>query len=129
MPTRAVKKSRRSARENTVSSEPVKEYAKEFALLPTSVVSDALDRLGVKGQCTGLRSLSLAGTTLCGRVFTVQFVPCGTPDARTPNGDIGDCIDDVLLGDGDGVVVVPRDYLSQTLAAARQIAAMGPSFR
>ncbi len=199
-----------------MSSEPVEEYVKEFALLPTSVVSDALDRLGVKGQCTGLRSLTSAGTTLCGRVFTVQFLPCGPPDARTPNGDIGDYIDDVpagyviaidnrgsldscvwdaamtrsarergvagtvidgacrdharsgaqhyplfalgthsrngkdrvrveaynlpiviggvrvecddvLLGDGDGVVVVPRDYLSQTLTAARQIAAMGHS--
>ena len=78
--------------------EPIKEYAKEFAILPTSAVSDALDRLGIKGQCTGVRALDPRGARLCGRAFTVQFLPCGTPDARTPNGDIGDYIDDVPAG-------------------------------
>jgi 4-hydroxy-4-methyl-2-oxoglutarate aldolase len=78
--------------------EPIKEYAKEFAALPTSAVSDALDRLGIKGQCSGVRALSPQGMKLCGRAFTVQFLPCGPPDARTPNGDIGDYIDDVPEG-------------------------------
>lgn len=81
-----------------MSSEPVKEYTKEFATLPTSTVSDALDRLGIKGQCTGVRALSPRGAKLCGRAFTVQFLPCGPPDARTPNGDIGDYMDDVPAG-------------------------------
>jgi 4-hydroxy-4-methyl-2-oxoglutarate aldolase len=81
-----------------MSSESATEYAKEFASLPTSTVSDALDRLGIKGQCSGVRALSPEGMKLCGRAFTVQFLPCGPPDARTPNGDIGDYIDDVPAG-------------------------------
>lgn len=192
--------------------EPIKSYAAEFAQIPTSAVSDALDRLGIKGQCTGVRALDPRGSKLCGRAFTVQLLPCGTPDARTPNGDIGDYIgdvppgyvvaldnrgsldssvwddlltrsaqqrgiagtvidgvcrdgarsagrqyplfalgthsrggkdlvrveafnlpiviggvrvecDDVLLGDEDGLVVIPRDHLAPVLALAREIAA------
>jgi 4-hydroxy-4-methyl-2-oxoglutarate aldolase len=80
-----------------MSSEAVTNYAREFAALPTSAVSDALDRLGIKGQCSGVRALS-PGMKLCGRTFTVQFLPCGPSDGRTPNGDIGDYIDDVPEG-------------------------------
>jgi 4-hydroxy-4-methyl-2-oxoglutarate aldolase len=79
-------------------TEYAKEFAKEFASLPTSAVSDALDRLGIKGQCSGVRAVAPQGMKLCGRAFTVQFLPCGPPDARTPNGDIGDYIDDVPAG-------------------------------
>ena len=70
-----------------------------FAQISTSVISDALDALGVHGQCTGLH-IQAAGTfkPFCGRAFTVQFMPCGTPDERTPSGSIGDYIDDVPEG-------------------------------
>jgi 4-hydroxy-4-methyl-2-oxoglutarate aldolase len=71
---------------------------KAFAALPTSVVSDALDRLGIKGQCTSISAVGSHAGKICGRAFTVQFMPCGGPDARTPNGDIGDYIDDVPAG-------------------------------
>ncbi len=81
-----------------MSSEPKKDYPKEFAKLPTSAVSDALERLGIKGRCNGLKPVSASGAKLCGRAFTVQFLPVGPPDKRTPNGDIGDYIDDVPQG-------------------------------
>ena len=70
-----------------------------FAQLSTAVISDALDALGVHGQCTGLH-IQEAGAfkPFCGRAFTVQFMPCGTPDERTPSGGIGDYIDDVPEG-------------------------------
>ena len=69
-----------------------------FAKLSTSVISDALDALGVHGQCTGIHPLAGSSTAFCGRAFTVQFMPCGTPDERTPSGGIGDYIDDVPEG-------------------------------
>lgn len=31
--------------------------------------------------------------------------------------------DDIMLGDDDGLVVIPRDHLAAVLAAAREIAA------
>lgn len=70
-----------------------------FAQISTSVISDALDALGVHGQCSGLQ-VQEAGAfkPFCGRAFTVQFMPCGTPDERTPSGGIGDYIDDVPQG-------------------------------
>jgi len=70
-----------------------------FAKLSTAVISDALDALGVHGQCTGIHPQYLAASkSFCGRAFTVQFMPCGTPDERTPSGGIGDYIDDVPEG-------------------------------
>ncbi len=83
----------------------VSELVSAYAALPTAAVSDALDRLGFRGQCQGLRRVAGSDShigrqtgRLCGRVFTVQFLPIGPPDARTPNGDIGDYIDDVPEG-------------------------------
>jgi regulator of RNase E activity RraA len=78
--------------------ETIIEYSKEFASLPTSAVGDALDQRGIKGHCKGLHALDPRAGKLCGRVFTVQFLPCGTPDARTPDGDLGDYLDDVPAG-------------------------------
>jgi len=70
-----------------------------FAQLSTAVISDALDSLGVNGQCTGIHSQAPGSVKpFCGRAFTVQFMPCGTPDERTPSGGIGDYIDDVPEG-------------------------------
>ena len=70
-----------------------------FAQLSTAVISDALDALGVHGQCTGFHP-QVPGSVkaFCGRAFTVQFMPCGTPDERTPSGGIGDYIVDVPEG-------------------------------
>jgi 4-hydroxy-4-methyl-2-oxoglutarate aldolase len=70
-----------------------------FAQLSTAVISDALDALGVHGQCTGIHPHAPGSVKpFCGRAFTVQFMPCGTPDERTPSGGIGDYIDDVPQG-------------------------------
>ena len=70
-----------------------------FAQLSTAVISDALDALGVHGQCTGIHPQAPGSVkSFCGRAFTVQFMPCGTPDERTPSGGIGDYIDDVPEG-------------------------------
>ena len=70
-----------------------------FAQISTSVISDALDALGVHGQCTGLHTQAAgAFKPFCGRAFTVQFMPCGTPDARTPNGNLTDYLHDVPAG-------------------------------
>jgi regulator of RNase E activity RraA len=70
-----------------------------FAQLSTAVISDALDALGVDGQCTGIHPQAAGSVKpFCGRAFTVQFMPCGTPDERTPSGGIGDYIDDVPEG-------------------------------
>lgn len=79
----------------------VSELVSAYAALSTAAVSDALDKLGFRGQCQGLRPVAGSdgqASRLCGRVFTVQFLPIGPPDARTPNGDIGDYIDDVPEG-------------------------------
>jgi regulator of RNase E activity RraA len=70
-----------------------------FAQLSTSVISDALDALGVHGQCSGIHPQASGPVKpFCGRAFTVQFMPCGTPDERTPSGGIGDYIEDVPEG-------------------------------
>ena len=55
-----------------------------------SLMALGIDRL--------IQGLSPARTRFCGRAFTVAFMPCGTPDERTPSGSIGDYIDDVPEG-------------------------------
>jgi 4-hydroxy-4-methyl-2-oxoglutarate aldolase len=69
--------------------------------LEVSVVSDALDRLGIEGQVPYLQSVSGA-TRLCGPAYTVLYAPC-TPDQR---GTVGDYIDDVPAG---AAVVIDND--------------------
>src|SRR5450756_1727710 len=64
----------------------------EFRKLDTPSVSDALDRLGLKGGLEGIRSV-IPGTVLCGQAFTVHYVPCGVT-----KGTVGDFLDDVKLG-------------------------------
>lgn len=61
-------------------------------------VADVLEKLGIHGVCEGLSSRGGASSTFCGRAFTVQFMPCGTPDARTPNGNLNDYLHDVPAG-------------------------------
>lgn len=61
--------------------------------MSTATVSDAMDRLGIPGQCLGLKPLDPRTMRLCGRAFTVRMIP-----AETPAGSVGDYIDDVQPG-------------------------------
>ena len=65
--------------------------------LGTTSVSDALDRLGIAGQCLGIMPLERS-FRLLGRAFTIRYVAA---DGRP--GTVGDYIDD--LGPGDVVVL------------------------
>lgn len=60
--------------------------------MDTTTVSDALDKLGIAGQCHGLRPLD-PGFRLAGTAFTVRYVPCGTH-----GGTVGDYIDELPAG-------------------------------
>lgn len=65
--------------------------------LDTPAVSDALDRLHLRGTCLGIHPL-VAGCKAAGRAFTVAYLPAGDPP-----GTVGDFIDDVTP---DQVVVL-----------------------
>jgi regulator of RNase E activity RraA len=58
----------------------------------TTTVSDALDRLGIAGQCLGIKPLD-HGFRLCGRAFTLRMAP-----VSVEGGTVGDYIDDVAPG-------------------------------
>ncbi|MGI5157464.1 RraA family protein [Microbispora sp. CA-102843] len=60
--------------------------------LGTSTVSDALDRIGIPGQCAGIAGL-VPGRTIAGPAFTVRYGPNGLS-----GGTVGDYIDDVPPG-------------------------------
>jgi regulator of RNase E activity RraA len=60
--------------------------------LDTTAISDALDRLGIAGQCLGIKPLD-PGFRLAGRAFTILYGPAGSPP-----GTVGDFIDDVPPG-------------------------------
>jgi regulator of RNase E activity RraA len=65
--------------------------------LDTTSISDALDRLGIAGQCLGIKPLDHR-FRLTGRAFTILYGP-----ASTPPGTVGDYIDDL---EPDTVVVL-----------------------
>lgn len=65
-----------------------------FEGLDTPGVSDAMDKLGIPGQCLGIAPLDNYRGTVVGPAFTVQYVP-----ASLPPGSVGDFIEDVLPGD------------------------------
>ena len=69
-----------------------------FDGLDTPAVSDALDKLGLPGQCLGIAPLGNYSQVVVGPAFTVQYVA-----ASVPAGTVGDFIDAVLPGD---VVVI-----------------------
>lgn len=60
--------------------------------MDTTTVSDALDKLGVPGQCLGIKPLD-PHFRLAGTAFTVRYVPCGIH-----GGTVGDYIDDLPEG-------------------------------
>jgi 4-hydroxy-4-methyl-2-oxoglutarate aldolase len=76
----------------TGSGLPADVVVRGLAALDISAVSDALDRLGIAGQCLGIRPLDRS-FRLAGRAFTVRYVPVGTT-----RGSVGDYIDDLEPG-------------------------------
>jgi 4-hydroxy-4-methyl-2-oxoglutarate aldolase len=60
--------------------------------LDTTAISDALDRLGIAGQCLNIKPLD-PKFRLTGRAFTILYGPAGNPP-----GTVGDYIDDVPAG-------------------------------
>jgi 4-hydroxy-4-methyl-2-oxoglutarate aldolase len=60
--------------------------------LDTTSLSDALDRLGIAGQCLGIKPLDHR-FRLTGRAFTILYGP-----ASNPPGTVGDYIDDLEPG-------------------------------
>ena len=62
------------------------------AKLETATLSDALDKLGIAGQCLGIKPLDHK-FRLAGRAFTLAYAPVGHPV-----GTVGDFIDDVPEG-------------------------------
>ncbi|MFK9081966.1 RraA family protein [Pseudomonas neuropathica] len=101
-----------------------KELVALFEGLDTPGVSDALDKLGLPGQCLGVTPLDNYSKVIVGPAFTVQYVT-----ASVPPGTVGDFIEDVAPGD---VVVIDNggrtdctvwgDIMTQ-YAGTRQIAA------
>jgi len=82
-------------------SETDQDLVKLFEGLDTPGVSDAMDRLGLPGQCFGISPLDNYAKTVVGSAFTVKYVP-----ATTPPGTVGDFIDDVAQGD---FIVIDND--------------------
>jgi 4-hydroxy-4-methyl-2-oxoglutarate aldolase len=60
--------------------------------MDTTTVSDALDKLGIAGQCLGIKPLDPA-FRVAGPAFTVRYLPCGIH-----GGTVGDYIDDLPEG-------------------------------
>jgi 4-hydroxy-4-methyl-2-oxoglutarate aldolase len=60
--------------------------------LDTATLSDALDRLGIVGQCYKIKPRD-SRFRMAGRAFTILYGPAGTPP-----GTVGDYIDDVPPG-------------------------------
>ncbi len=82
----------------------MEEIISKFKALDTTSVSDALDKLGVPCGLHRIKPV-LSGKSICGRAFTVHYVPCGIE-----KGTVGDFLDDVKPGE---VIVIDnggRDY-------------------
>lgn len=62
------------------------------AKLDTATLSDALDKLGIAGQCHRIQPRS-SGFRMAGRAWTLLYGPAGNPP-----GTVGDYIDDVPPG-------------------------------
>jgi len=64
-----------------------------FMSLPTSAISDALDRFGLRGGCEGIFPIA-AGVKMAGPAFTIRYVPVGQV-----KGTVGDYTEIVKPGD------------------------------
>jgi regulator of RNase E activity RraA len=107
------------------------------ATLDTATLSDALDRLGIVGQCYKIAPCD-SSFRMAGRAITILYGP-----SAKPSGTVGDYIDDVtpgsvivldnggredatvwgdiLKGDADGVIVIPKEHEDAILSAAEEI--------
>jgi len=72
---------------------PAKNIVESFQALPTSTISDALDRLGIAGGCEGIFPI-VPLAKMAGPAYTVRYVPVGEV-----KGTVGDYIDSVQAGD------------------------------
>lgn len=72
---------------------PDKNIAAGFQALPTSTISDALDRLGIAGGCEGILPV-VPLVKMAGPAYTVRYVPVGEV-----KGTVGDYIDSVGAGE------------------------------
>jgi 4-hydroxy-4-methyl-2-oxoglutarate aldolase len=68
---------------------PNDENVERARKLDTTALSDAMDRLGIAGQCLGIKPLD-HGFRAAGRAFTILYGPAGKPP-----GTVGDFIDDI----------------------------------
>lgn len=78
-----------------------------FAGLSCTDLSDAMDRIGIGGQCLGVMPLDRT-FRLAGRAWTLRYGPVGID-----GGSVGDYIDD--LGPGDVVVLDNQGRLDATV--------------
>lgn len=76
----------------TTQTAPEDQNVQRAARLDTTSLSDAMDRLGIAGQCLGIKPLDHR-FRLAGRAFTILYGPAGKPP-----GTVGDYIDDVPPG-------------------------------
>lgn len=83
------------------------DLAERCSHLPTSTLSDAMDRLGIAGQVIGVAPLE-RNFRMAGSAFTVRYAPVGTT-----GGTVGDYIDDVPPG--SVVVIDNRGRLDATV--------------
>ncbi|MDY4317576.1 RraA family protein [Pectobacterium actinidiae] len=74
-------------------SETDKQLLELFRGVDTAGVSDALDKLGLSGQCFGVMPLDNYRKAVVGFAYTVRYEP-----ASNPPGTVGDFIDDVPAG-------------------------------
>lgn len=74
-------------------SETENQLLELFKGLDTAGVSDALDKLGLSGQCFGVMPLDNYRQAVVGFAYTVRYEP-----ASNPPGTVGDFIDDVPAG-------------------------------
>jgi 4-hydroxy-4-methyl-2-oxoglutarate aldolase len=70
-------------------TEPVADHLKRLGV---TTLSDALDRLGIEGQCLGIMPFD-PNMAFAGPAFTIRMVPVGLS-----GGSVGDYIDDVEPG-------------------------------
>lgn len=108
--------------ETSTQNDDIDTLLLQLESLETSHVSDALDSLGINGQCTGLLPLA-RGSRMVGRAFTVKYGPVGVEA-----GSVGDYIDDLPAGtvvvlDNDGRLdaTVWGDILT-TVASCKELA-------
>jgi len=98
---------------------PDRSIVEGFQALPTSTISDALDRLGIAGGCEGIFPI-VPLVKMAGPAYTVRYVPVGEV-----KGTVGDYIDsvqagDVIVGDESGQQGIDPAAGEGTCLCARQ---------